>query len=78
LQDDWGEEQMRETRPSVRERAPLLFMGVLCWLCGAVVLGVAVQLVLGWVSAAVAVALVTAVVLAVSWSLSSSVYTSKR
>ena len=69
---------MKETRPSVRERAPFLFMGVLCWLCGAVVLGIAAQFVFGWVSAAVTVAVVTAVVLFVFWSLSSSAYTSKR
>jgi uncharacterized membrane protein YhaH (DUF805 family) len=60
------------------ERAPFLFMGVLCWLCGAVVVGVVTQFVFGWVSAAVAVVVVTAVVLAVFWSLGSSAYTSKR
>ena len=69
---------MKETRPSITERTPFLFMGVLCWLCGAVVVGVATQFVFGWVSAAVAVAVLTAVVLAVFWSLSSSAYTNKR
>lgn len=69
---------MKGIRPSVTERAPFLFMGVLCWLCGAVVVGVATQFVFGWVSAAVAVAVLTAVVLVVFWSLSYSAYTSKR
>ena len=63
---------MKVTRPSMGDRAPFLFMGVLCWLCGAVVVGVATQLVFGWVEAIVAVAVLTAFVLAVFWSLSSS------
>jgi Flp pilus assembly protein TadB len=63
---------MRQTKPNAGDRAPFLFMGVLCWLCGAVVVGVATQLVFGWVEALVAVAVLTAIVLAVFWSLSSS------
>ena len=78
MQDDRDETQMREIKPSARERAPFLFMGVLCWLCGAVVVGIATQFVFGRVSAAVAVAVVTVVVLGVFWSLSSSAYTNKR
>lgn len=69
---------MKEAGPSNTERVPFLFMGVLCWLCGAVVLGVAAKLLLGWVPAAVAVAILTAVVLAGFWSLSNSSYSSKR
>ena len=69
---------MKETRPSVTDRAPFLFMGVLCWLCGAVVVGVASQLIFGWLSATIAVLILTAIVLAVFWSLSNSAYTSKR
>jgi len=63
---------MKVTSPSVGDRAPFLFMGVLCWLCGAVVVGVATQLVFGWIEALVAVAVLTAFVLAVFWSLNSS------
>jgi hypothetical protein len=47
-------------------------MGVLCWLCGAVVVGVAARLIFGWVEAAVAVVVTSAPVLAVFWALSSS------
>ena len=57
------------------DRAPFLFLGVLCWLCGAVVVGVATQLVFGWVEALVAVGMLTAFVLTVFWSLSSSAST---
>ncbi len=67
---------MKQAKPSVGDRAPFLFMGVLCWLCGAVVVGVATQLIFGWVEALIAVAMTTAAVLAVSWSLSSSAPTS--
>ncbi|HLF76673.1 MAG TPA: hypothetical protein VJB57_04215 [Dehalococcoidia bacterium] len=63
---------MKQARPTIGDRAPFLFMGVLCWLCGAVVVGVATQLIFGWVEAIVAVAVTTAFVLAVFWSLSSS------
>ena len=69
---------MGQAKPSAGDRAPFLFMGVLCWLCGAIVVGVAAQLLFGWISAAVAVVLLTAVVLAVFWSLSNSAYISKR
>ena len=76
--EDWGHKEMRRTKPSVIEGAPFLFMGVLCWLCGAVVVGLAAQLLFGWVSAAIAVVVLTAVVLAAFWSLSNSAYVSKR
>jgi len=66
---------MKVTRPSIGDRAPFLFMGVLCWLCGAVVVGIVAQLVFGWVEALVAVAVLTAFVLAIFWSLSSSAST---
>lgn len=69
---------MKVSRPSAGERAPFLFMGILCWLCGAVVVAVVTKFLLGWVPAAVAVVVLTAVVLAVSWSLSSSAFVSKR
>ena len=64
---------MKQAKPSVGDRAPFLFMGVLCWLCGAVVVGVATQFIFGWVEALIAVAVTTAFVLAVFWSVSSSV-----
>ena len=63
---------MKQEKPSIGDRAPFLVMGVLCWLCGAVVVGVATQLVLGWVEALVAMAVVSAFILAIFWSLSSS------
>ena len=66
---------MRQEKPSAGDRAPFLIMGVLCWLCGAVVVGVATQLVFGWVEALVAVAVISAFILAVFWSLSSSAST---
>lgn len=66
---------MRQAKPGIGDRAPFLFMGVLCWLCGAVVIGVATQLVFGWVEALIAVAVTSALVLAVFWSLSSSAWT---
>ena len=66
---------MSQTNPTAGDRVPFLFMGVLCWMCGAVVVGVATQLLFGWVEAAVAVAVVTALVLAIFWSLSSSAST---
>jgi hypothetical protein len=47
-------------------------MGVLCWFCGAVVVGIATQLIFGWTEALIAVAVVSALVLSVFWSLSSS------
>ena len=68
---------MSQTKPNAGERAPFLFMGVLCWLCGAVVVGVATQLVFGWVEALVAVAVLTTLVLAIFWSLSSSAPTGR-
>ena len=63
---------MGQTKPSVGDRAPFLLMGVLCWFCGAVVVGVAVQLIFGWVEAAVAVVVTSVLVLSVFWSLSAS------
>jgi hypothetical protein len=66
-------DEIKVTKESLGDRGPFLFMGVLCWLCGAVVVGIATQLVFGWVEALVAVAVVTAFVLAIFWSLSSSV-----
>jgi uncharacterized membrane protein YhaH (DUF805 family) len=69
---------MKQAGPSVTERAPFLFMGVLCWLCGAVVVGLAIRLVAGWASAAVAVTILTLFVLAVFWSLSSSAGSTKK
>lgn len=69
---------MKIEKASLSERSPFLVMGVLCWLCGAVVVGVAAKLLFGWIPAVVAVAIVTAVVLAVFWSLSSSAMHSSR
>jgi len=66
---------MKQAKPSIGDRAPFLFMGVLCWLCGAVVIGVGAQLIFGWVEALVAVAVTSAAALAIFWSLSSSVPT---
>ena len=63
---------MKVEKPSLGDRGPFLIMGVLCWLCGAVVVGVAAKLLFGWVPAAVAVIVVSAFVLSVFWSLSSS------
>ena len=63
---------MGQAKPSAGDRAPFLFMGFICWFCGAVVVGVAAQLVFGWIEALVAVAVLTAFVLAVFWSLSSA------
>lgn len=60
---------MARPRSSLGENAPFLFMGVLCWLCGAVVLGVAALLLSGWIAAAVAATAFAAVVLAVFWNL---------
>jgi hypothetical protein len=47
------------------ERTPFLFMGILCWLCGAVVVGVGAQVLAGTGAAVLAVLLVTVLVLAV-------------
>lgn len=63
---------MKRTAPTATDRAPFLLMGVLCWLCGAVVVGVAAQLIFGWVEAVIAAGVVTALVLAVFWSISSA------
>lgn len=51
------------------ERTPFLFMGILCWLCGAVVVGIGARVVLGTGAAVIAVGLVTVLVLAVFWKL---------
>jgi hypothetical protein len=59
-------------QPSLGDRGPFLIVGVLCWLCGAVVVGVGTQLLFGWITAVVAVVVVSAFVLGVVWSLSSS------
>ncbi len=63
---------MRQAKPSLGDRVPFLVMGVLCWLCAAVVVGVAARLIFGWLEALIAVAVVTTFVLAIFWSLSSS------
>ena len=60
---------MMRIRPSMEEKAPFLFMGVLCWLCGAVVLGMAALLLFGWIGAAVAATAFAVLVLTVFWSL---------
>ena len=63
---------MKRTEPTAADRAPFMLMGILCWLCGAVVIGVATQLLFGWIEAVIAAAVVTAIVLALFWSLSSA------
>jgi hypothetical protein len=55
----------------VSDRMPYMLMGLLCWLCGAVVIGIGVQLLVGNIAALVAVAVVTLLVLCMAWRLSS-------
>ncbi len=58
-------------KSSLGEHAPFLFMGVLCWLCGAVLVGVAAAWLVNATAGLVAAGLVTALVLAVFWRLGS-------
>lgn len=54
------------------DRAPLMLAGILCWLCGAVLIGVLVQALAGWTLAAIAVIVTSALVLAIAWKLGGS------
>ena len=54
------------------DRTSLVVAGVVCWLCGAVLVGVLVHALAGWTLAGVAVVLTGALVLAIAWKLGGS------
>ena len=58
-------------KSSFQEHAPFLFMGLVCWLCGAVLVGVAAAWLVSATAGIAAAGLVTALVLILSWRLSS-------
>lgn len=58
-------------KSAVDEHAPFLLMGILCWLCGAVFIGIAAAWLVNATVGLVAAGLVTALVLAVFWRLGS-------
>lgn len=58
-------------KSAFEEHAPFLLMGILCWLCGAVLVGAAAAWLVNATVGLVAAGLVTALVLAIFWRLGS-------
>jgi hypothetical protein len=58
-------------KSAFEEHAPLLFVGILCWLCGAVLIGVAAAWLVNATAGVFAAGLLTLLILIVFWRMGS-------